>query len=76
MPPPITKAQARAFRDRWRRVNDHEAAELRSTEIDVRWRQFLTLLAWARRPEWAAALSEGEEEVRQRWARLRKVLKT
>jgi hypothetical protein len=70
--PPLTKAQARAFRDRWRRVNAHEVGELRSTDLDVRWRQFNTLLAWGRRPEWAAALAEGEAEVRQRWARLRK----
>jgi hypothetical protein len=72
MVPPLTKAQARTFRDRWRRVNAHEIAELRSTDLDVRWRQFNTLLLWAREPKWAAALAEGEAEVRLRWARLRK----
>jgi hypothetical protein len=68
----MTKAEARAFRDRWRRVNAYEAAELRATDMEVRWRQFNTLLAWGRRPEWASALGTGESEVRQRWARLRK----
>jgi hypothetical protein len=72
MPPPLTKAQAQAFRKRWQRVNAREVEELRSTGVDVKWRQFLTLLGWSRRPEWAAALAEGETEVRQRWARLRK----
>lgn len=73
MPPSLTKAQARAFRNRWRRVNAHELEELRSTDLDVRWRQFNTLLAWGRPLEWAAALAEGEEEVRRRWTRLRKM---
>jgi hypothetical protein len=72
MHPLLTKAQARAFRDRWRRVNAHEVEELRSTDLDVRWMQFNTLLVWARQPQWAAALAEGETEVRLRWARLRK----
>ena|SRR5207248_8521541 len=75
MPPSLTKTEARAFRDRWRRVNAREIEELRSTDLDVRLRQFNTLLAWARRPEWAAALAEGEAEVRERWARLRKALR-
>jgi hypothetical protein len=72
MPPPLTNAQARAYRDRWQRVNAVELEEMRSTDIELRWRQFNTLLAWGRRPEWAAVLEEGEAEVRQRWARLRK----
>jgi hypothetical protein len=68
----ITKAQARAFRARWQRVNAREEEELRSTDLEVRWRQFNTLLSWAHQLGWAAALGEGEAEVRQRWARLRK----
>jgi hypothetical protein len=69
---PLTKADARAFRDRWRRANAREEEELRSTSLEVRLQQFNTLLVWARQPGWAEALSEGEAEVRQRWARLRK----
>jgi hypothetical protein len=72
VPTPLTKAQAQAFRDRWRRVNAREVEELRSTGLDVKWQQFITLLGWSRQPEWAAALAEGEAEVRQRWARLRR----
>ncbi len=69
---PLTKAEARAFRERWRRVNAREAEELRSTPLEVKLQQFNTLLGWAHQLGWAEALSEGEAEVRERWARLRK----
>ena len=72
VPPQLTKARARAFRDRRRRVDAREVEDLRTTDLETRWRQFNTLLARARRPEWAAALSEGVDEVRERWTRLRK----
>jgi hypothetical protein len=68
----LTKAEARAFRARWQRVNAREEEELRSTSMEVKWQQFNTLLAWAHRLGWADALGEGEAEVRQRWAQLRK----
>ncbi len=69
---PLSKAQARAFRQRWQKVNAREEQELRSISIDVKWQQFNTLLAWAHQFGWADALGEGEAEVRQRWARLRR----
>ncbi len=72
MTPKLTKAQARAFRRRWQRVNAREE-ELRNTSLEVKWQQFNTLLGWAQQWGWAAALAEGEAEVRQRWIRLRKV---
>jgi len=68
----LTKAQARAFHDRWQRVNAREEEELRSTNLEVKWRQFNTLLSWAHQFGWMADLGEGEFQVRQRWARLRK----
>lgn len=72
MKPALTKAQARAFRERWQLVNDREAEELRSASLEVKLPQFMTLLGWARQFGWTEALSEGEAEVRERWARLRK----
>jgi len=69
---PLTKAQARAFRRCWRLVNAREQEELRSTSLEVRWRQFNTLLGWAHQFGWTEALGEGEAEVRRRRARLRK----
>jgi hypothetical protein len=68
----LTKAEARAFRRRWERVNREEEEELRSTSVEVKWRQFNTLLGWAGQFGWTESLGEGEAEVRQRWARLRK----
>ncbi len=68
----LTKAEARAFRRRWRRADAREKEELRSTSLEVKWQQFNTLLGWARQLGWTAALGEGEAEVRQRWARLRR----
>jgi hypothetical protein len=68
----LTKAEARAFRDRWRRVNAREVEELRSTPLEVKLQQFNTLLGWAHQLGWTAVLREGEAEVRLRWARLRK----
>jgi hypothetical protein len=68
----MSKAEALAFQERWRRVNAREEEELRHTSLEVRWQQFNTLLAWARQMGWTDVLSEGEDEVRQRWARLRR----
>jgi hypothetical protein len=68
----MTKAQAHQFRDRWRLVNEREAEELRTTSIDVKWQQFVTLFLWARQFEWPAEREKEVATVRARWARLRK----
>ncbi|MBM3997567.1 MAG: hypothetical protein FJ303_25985 [Planctomycetes bacterium] len=72
MTPPLTKAEARAYRQRWRRASARELEVLRSTPLDVKWQQFNTLLAWAQHFARTEASRRGEEEVWQRWARLRK----
>lgn len=68
----LSKAEAIAFRNRWKLVNEREAEELRSTSAEVRLQQFNTLLGWAHQLGWTEALGEGEAEVRRRWAQLRK----
>jgi hypothetical protein len=68
----LTKAQARAFRTRWRLVNAREEEELRTTSLDVKWQQFNTLLRWAQQFGWMDSLDRGVTEVRERWMRLRK----
>ena len=70
----LTRTEARAYRDRWRRVQEREIEELRDMSLNVRWRQFNTLLGWVRWLNLASALAEGETEVRERWARLRRAL--
>lgn len=72
MPRNLTQAEARAFRERWRLVNEHEIEELRTTDLETRWRQLNTLFAWGRQMGWGEALTEGDAAVRQRWARIRK----
>ena len=72
MPRPLTKKEARAFRSRWRLVNQREKEELRTTSLEIKLQQFNTLLAWAQEFGWTAALGAGEADVRNRWARLRK----
>ncbi len=68
----LSKAEARAYRERWRLVNSREEQELQSTSPELKWQQFLTLLHWAREFSWTEQLSEGEAEVRERWARLKR----
>ena len=72
MPHPLTKTEARAFRERWRLVNAREVEEMRTTSIEVKWQQFNTLLAWAQQFNWPAEREKEVKEVRDRWARLRK----
>ena len=72
MKPRMTKEQARAFKDRWKLVNEYEKEELRRTPPDLRLQQFNTLLTWTHEFGWTEALAEGEAEVRERWVRLKK----
>jgi hypothetical protein len=72
MGPHITKAQARAFRERWQAVNDAEREELRRTSPEVKLRQLEALFAMSQQLGWTAALAAEEAEVRERWNRLRK----
>jgi hypothetical protein len=44
MSKPLTEAEARAFRNRWRKVNAREVEEMRQTSMDVKLQQFNTLL--------------------------------
>jgi O-methyltransferase involved in polyketide biosynthesis len=71
----MTKAQARAWRKRWKLVNAREMQELRSTSPEIRLQQFNNLLAWAQQLGWTEELRRGEADVRERWIRLRKAFK-
>jgi hypothetical protein len=68
----MTPAEARAWKDRWKLVNEHEKEELRQTPIEIKLQQFNTLLALAHRLGWTETLAKEEAEVRERWMRLRK----
>ena len=68
----LTRRDALAFRERWRLVRERQWKEARSMSIQERFRR-LALLMRARRCLPDTGRSEGEEEVRNRWNRLREV---
>ncbi len=68
----MTKAEARAWRRRWKLVNEFQREELRRTPIEVKFRQLAYLMEFARQfPPTKKELRE-RAEVRERWSRLRK----
>lgn len=68
----ITKAEARAFRRRWKAANAAEIEELRSTPISQKFRQLAALMASAKQLGWTKTLEKEEADVRDRWNRLRR----
>ena len=72
--PRLTKAQAQAFQQRWQAVQVAEDEELASTPVTEKFRQLTGLMAAAQQLGWHEELAVEEDEVRQRWARLRQVL--
>lgn len=71
----LTRNEARRFRERWQLADAREVEEMRTTSIDVKWRQFNTLLRWAHALGWTEALAADDEKVRARWMRLRKAMR-
>jgi hypothetical protein len=69
---PMTTEDGRAFKRRWQLVNQMEIEELRQSAAETRLRQFFTLQSWTRSFGWQSALEEGLDEVRRRWALIRK----
>lgn len=68
----MTREQAIAYKRRYELVNAHEREELRRTPVKVKFRQLCALMASVESMGWDEALAEGEQEVRDRWQRLRK----
>lgn len=69
----MTKEEAQAFKKRWELVNAAEREELASTPMMLKFRQFAVLLASAGQFAWTKEMEEAEKQVRERWARLRRV---
>jgi hypothetical protein len=74
MDPRLTREEARAFADRWRLVNEAEAAELRATPLDRKLAQLAALMTSARALGWETTDEAEVEAVRARWNRLRALL--
>lgn len=67
----MTKAEAAAFKERWRLVNERQLQELREMSIEEKFKQLAALMASVDAMGWSESLKEGEEEVRERWMRLK-----
>jgi transcriptional regulator with XRE-family HTH domain len=68
----LTRGEAQAYRRRWEAVNAAEREELISMPIAHKFRQIAALQASAGKFGWTEALAAEEDQVRQRWARLRR----
>jgi transcriptional regulator with XRE-family HTH domain len=68
----LTRGEAQAFKQRWKAVNAAEKEELASTTVADKFRQVAALLESVGKLGWAEAQTTEEDQVRQRWARLRR----
>jgi len=69
----ITRAAARAFKKRWDLIAGEEKKQLRKTPVARKLQQLNALMAWGEHFGWNRSGANGVEEVRKRWARLRRV---
>ncbi|HEX7997403.1 MAG TPA: hypothetical protein VF528_03215 [Pyrinomonadaceae bacterium] len=69
----MTKEEALQFKARWRMVDDFNAEEARRAPLSLKLHQLALMYEAAQVFGWAAALKKGEEEVRERWRRLKEL---
>ncbi len=69
----MDRAEALAWKERWRLVREKEIEELSAMTIEERLRQLDTMFLFARELGWDEALAAEEEEVRERWIRIRRL---
>jgi hypothetical protein len=67
----ISKAEATAFRERWKAVRAAECAELRATPPALKLKQLIALMSSVEQLGWTEALAAEAAQVRERWCRLR-----
>jgi len=70
----MTREEAFAFKARYEAVNRVEIEELRPTSIESKLEHLNSLMASAREIGWGEKLAEEADQVRERWARLRRIL--
>jgi hypothetical protein len=68
----ISKSEAKAFKNRWERVNAAQRHELRQTSLLKKILHLAALMASVKAMRWDKALSKEVTSVRNRWKRLRK----
>lgn len=64
--------EVKAYKRRNEAVNKREIEELRTTPLELKYRQFWTLFRWAIDMDWQINTPKEIAQVRRRWARLRK----
>ncbi len=69
----MTRADARAWAARWKRVNEHIAAERRALTPTQKFDQWAQLMQLARLIATPDSRAEDDRQVRERWIRLRRV---
>jgi len=67
----MDKQEAIKYRERWQFVSAKLAEEARTTPVEIKLRQLAVMFEAARALGWTEKLREGEEEVRERWRRLK-----
>jgi hypothetical protein len=67
----MTKTEARAWMNRWKRVNKFERDELRQTSLEEKLRQLAALMFSCDEFGWTDRLAAESTVVRERWQKLR-----
>lgn len=70
----ITRADARAYAERWKRVESLQRRELLAISPTEKFQQLCELMEWARAFGWETSLAAEEQQVRERWILLRRRL--
>ncbi len=70
--PIMTKAEAKAFRERWQAVNEFTDEEIRNTPAARKLQQLSSLYNFAVSMNWLDKLGLDEEQVWIRWQELRR----
>jgi hypothetical protein len=69
----MNREEARQYKARWRMVNEHTAREAREATPASKLEQLALMYDAAQALGWADGLMDGEEEVRERWRRLKEM---
>lgn len=67
----MTRADARAYAERWKLVEAMQQQELLAMTPSEKFHQLCDLMEWAKAFGWEASLAAEEQQVRERWNLLR-----
>jgi hypothetical protein len=70
----VTKEEARQFKERWKLVNEVTIEEARRMPVSFKLQQLTLMYEAGQTLGWHKTLKEGEDEVRERWRRLKEKL--